>query len=145
MSSTLHAAIAVVRAWTRLYTWRMPAGIRETRRAEIESDLWEFCHHPDPENDRSSALHVLARLLLGIQDDLSWRVEHAAASEHARRRALALGATAAFVMVVVWLVVTLRPAALPPLPAAPMVLIKAPPPPPPPPPPCRPQTLTGGC
>ena len=42
MSITLASAILVVRAWTRLYTSGMAPEIRDARRAEIDSDLWEF-------------------------------------------------------------------------------------------------------
>jgi hypothetical protein len=70
----LRVAVLVVRAWTRLYTWRLPEAIRESRRAEIESDLWESQH--DGAGDAASALQIIARLLLGAPDDLRWRVTH---------------------------------------------------------------------
>ena len=41
-SRTLHLVIALVRLWTRIYTARMSPELREARRSEIESDLWEF-------------------------------------------------------------------------------------------------------
>src|SRR5438094_8714239 len=41
MSRLLRLAIAFVRKWTRVYTARMSPELREARRAEIESDLWE--------------------------------------------------------------------------------------------------------
>jgi uncharacterized protein (TIGR03435 family) len=77
-SLSLRLAIGCVRAWTRLYTWRMPPALRETRRAEIESDLWEF--QADATDGRSvgSALHILIRLLSGMPDDLGWCVEQSA-------------------------------------------------------------------
>src|ERR1700720_1599546 len=62
-------AVNCVRGWTWLYTWRMPPAFRETRRAEIESDLWEFqCDAAgDPRLD--SPLHILLRFLIGIPDE----------------------------------------------------------------------------
>ena len=34
-------SFALVRGWTWLYTCRLPDEMRETRRLEIESNLWE--------------------------------------------------------------------------------------------------------
>ena len=73
-SIPLHLAIVLVRVWTRIYTWRLPHAICESRRAEIESDLWESRH--DRAAGIASAFQMIARLLLGIPDDLTWRVAH---------------------------------------------------------------------
>ena len=35
---------SLVRNWARAYTFGLPSGIREERRAEIESDIWEQAH-----------------------------------------------------------------------------------------------------
>jgi hypothetical protein len=70
----LQLAIVLVRTWTHVYTWRLPDAIRESRRAEIESDLWESQH--DRADGFASAFLVLARLLVGIPDDVAWRVAH---------------------------------------------------------------------
>ena len=43
-SRTLTAAVRLVRAWTRIYTWRLPREARTGRRAEIDADLWDFQH-----------------------------------------------------------------------------------------------------
>ena len=89
-SAALGLATALVRAWTRAYTWRLEPAVRDRRRAEIESELWEF--QQDPERGNHPAAHMLARLLIGIPDDLSWRAEHASArrtrvrTRHSRRR-----------------------------------------------------------
>ena len=75
MSPLLFSAIALVRGWTRLYTIQMDHGCRDERRAEIESDLWEF--HEDARRGHSPAgiaAHMLARLLFGIPHDVLWRV-----------------------------------------------------------------------
>lgn len=84
-------AVQCVRAWTWLYTWRMPPALRETRRAEIESDLWEFRSDAAGDDLLGSALHMLLRLLIGMPDDVGWRVEHASsrnayAGKHRARR-----------------------------------------------------------
>ena len=65
-SPPLRLAIALVRAWTRLYTWRMEPAIRKARHAEIESDLWEFEQDPDAGRRLSPAVQVMARVLLGV-------------------------------------------------------------------------------
>ena len=37
-------AAGVARAWVRLYTAGLRADVRDSRRAEIDSDLWEQQH-----------------------------------------------------------------------------------------------------
>jgi uncharacterized protein (TIGR03435 family) len=91
MTETLmRVAMSCVRGWTRLYTWRMPASSRERRRKEIEADLWE-CRHDATGSDALSALHVARRLLIGIPDDLGWRVEQAAAAGSVGPRSIRFG------------------------------------------------------
>lgn len=60
------AAAAVARWWTRLYTAGLPVDLRDARRAEVESDLWESVADGAPSG------HIIARLALGIADDLTW-------------------------------------------------------------------------
>ena len=60
----------LVRTWTRLYTIGVAPDLRDRRRAEIESDLWESRHQPQRPY---TAAHVLLRLLLGVRDDVAWR------------------------------------------------------------------------
>jgi hypothetical protein len=78
VSLALSGALALVRAWTRVYTAGMHPPIRARRRAEIDSDLWEF--HEDARRRRfqpgAIALLMLLRLALGVHDDLCWRFEH---------------------------------------------------------------------
>ena len=93
-SSSMRVAIAAVRAWTRVYTWRMPAALREGRRAEIESDLWEFQEDAAGRRGPGHAAHVLFRLVLGIPDDLCWRMEQAAVDAPQVHGRIALGAYA---------------------------------------------------
>ena len=73
-------AAAVVRAWTRAYTAWLAPTIREARRAEIDSDLWEHAHAANDvsADPQSVAGQILARCLLGIVADLTWRVQMAA-------------------------------------------------------------------
>lgn len=85
MSPGLRVAAALVRAWTRLYTWRVPPTLRDERRAEIESDLWEFQHDPDVGQGFRSIAHLLSRLAIGMADDLSWRLDLAAVEQPAMR------------------------------------------------------------
>ena len=65
--STLHL---LVRAWTTLYTFALPPEMRDRRRAEIVSDLWESEHDPDVPRGEP-----LFRVLRGVPADLLWRFE----------------------------------------------------------------------
>ena len=76
---SIAGAASLVRSWTWLYTCGLPTAVRDARRAEIESDLWEFFHDPDRIESVSSAVCLLVRLLRGVPDDLAWCAEHAAA------------------------------------------------------------------
>lgn len=130
-------ASALVRAWTCAYTWRLEPGIRDRRRAEIESELWEF--QQDPDRGNFAALHVLARLLIGIPDDLSWRAELDAARRTPLRARVRIAAWTVATLVVVaalWILPLMMTQTLPPLPDKPRVKMAAPPLPPPP--PCAP-------
>jgi uncharacterized protein (TIGR03435 family) len=69
-------AKACVRAWVWFYTTGLTADERATRRHEIESDLWEFEADMGGASRFSPALHLILRVLLGIPDDLGWRIEH---------------------------------------------------------------------
>ena len=59
-------AARVARWWTRVYTAGLPDHLREARRAEVESDLWESLADGAPSH------HILARTALGLPDDLTW-------------------------------------------------------------------------
>jgi hypothetical protein len=96
-------AVALVRAWTRLYTWRMEPALRETRREEIESDLWEF-QHDSMAGGSSSGFHVLARLFLGVPSDLCWRVDNALSRDEGLRGRAALTTAAAVLVAALWIV-----------------------------------------
>ena len=131
-------AVAAVRGWTRAYTLGLPPSIRERRRAEVDSDLWEC------QADAAAVLplQILRRLLLGIVDDLWWRVEEVSLSPHGARPVLVATGLAMLAVMCVWTAIVLRPFENPQPPAPPAVSwshkdVKAPPPPPPP-PPCNP-------
>jgi hypothetical protein len=142
MTSTfLTIAVALVRTWTRVYTWKLDPNVRDERRAEIDSDIWEQVHAPDA--GATVAFEILGRLLLGMHADLHWRLEHGAPLVSARRVLLATIASAAVVLMV-WAVMFFgRTRTLPhtiPSPP-PMRVVRGdvlPPPPPPPPPLCAP-------
>jgi hypothetical protein len=139
MTSLLRLSVAAVRLWTRVYTWRMPRSVREARRAEIESDLWEC--QTDEAAGPALPIQIMGRLALGVLDDVHWRVEHGSRASHVARRTIALSVGTAAVLACVWAGLTLSSAEPPQLPAAPDVRWRRapyPPPPPPPPPPCNP-------
>jgi hypothetical protein len=131
---------AAVRAWTRVYTVGMPELSRDVRRAEIESDLWEWQHDPDRPTGPGAAAGVFLRLLMGMPDDLLWRMTHA---PHPKAAALRTVATVLLLLVAWAYVQFLRPLPLPQPPARPMQFVSDRPgiPPPPPPPPPRPANL----
>ena len=89
-SVLIRVAVNCVRGWTWLYTWRMSPAFRDTRRAEIESDLWECQSDTAGDAGLGAALNILLRLLIGIPDDLSWRAEHTAISGTLGQGGLAL-------------------------------------------------------
>ena len=69
------AAAAAVRAWQRLVTAGLPAELRDRRREEIESDIWES-RHESRDSDGRLALLMLWRLASGAPHDLAWRSAH---------------------------------------------------------------------
>ena len=74
-------AIGLTRWWVRLYTKGLSLEMRDARRAEIESDLWEQGEDATANGSQpdETALHILFRLFLGLPSDLVWRVETGAA------------------------------------------------------------------
>ena len=128
-------AVSAVRGWTRLYTCGLPPALRDRRRDEIESDLWESCQAG--RSDPALAWHLWARLIGGLADDLGWRSEQTVGVLPLVFRLVAtLGLLTVFGL---WLISAASPR-IPEPPAAPRFppLIDPPPPPPPPPPPCAP-------
>lgn len=68
---------AIVRAWTWLYTAGLDPDPRDDRRAQIDSDIWEYIDDAREQRvaELAMAAHMLARLALGVPDDLLWRRE----------------------------------------------------------------------
>ena len=71
-------AVGLVRAWVRLYTAGLPPALRDARREEINADIWEQAQETAvrPRTGPPLALHLLHRWLLGLPDDLLWRLAH---------------------------------------------------------------------
>ena len=118
----------LVRIWTHLYTFALPSEIRDRRRAEIESDVWESEHDPDVPH------HALVlRLLRGMPADLLWRLEATLTPSRQRARA-AVGALAGAGVLALALWAFVRhpvPRPAPPRRPVPISLRLMPPPPPP--------------
>lgn len=138
-SLLMRISSAAVRTWIRIYTWHMPRSIREARRAEIESDLWEC--QSDESAGPALPIQIIGRLVLGAFDDVRWRVEHMIRDRRVARRTLAFSVVTTAVLVSVWVFLGITIGTPLQAPAAPEVRwerAQYPPPPPPPPPPCNP-------
>jgi TonB family protein len=116
--------------------------VRDARRDEIESDLWESEHDTDENDRRHLPARLFARVVLGIPDDLGWRVEQEDPMTASLRVWMVAGISAVVLLGfagVAWYVT--QP---PPVPAPPQLLARTagplPAPPPPPPPPVPPGT-----
>jgi hypothetical protein len=119
----------VVRTWTRLYTCGLPAAVRNRRRAEIESDLWESERDREGISSPRSDAHVIARLVRGMAADLTWRAEQPQGGVLRTTRLLAwtLGM---LVLLATWWVFGVSQTDELPRPTGQMRFIAAPPPPP---------------
>lgn len=75
MSRFDDVAARLVRRWVRRYTRGLDPTVRDTRRAEIESDLWEHRREADSAGlrPRQTGLEIVARMVLGMAADLGWR------------------------------------------------------------------------
>src|SRR5436309_3503637 len=124
----MSAPHVLVRIWTHLYTFALPSEIRDRRRAEIESDVWESEHDPDVPHHA-----IVLRLLRGMPADLLWRLEVTPSRQHARAAVGAL-AGAGVLALALWALVR-QPVPLPAPPRRPVpISLRLMPPPPPPPP-----------
>jgi hypothetical protein len=104
----LRLAASAVRHWTRLYTVGASPALRARRLAEIESDLWEFQRDAIRRRGIGPALQVLARLVAGVGDDLSWRIEEIEfAASGSLRLSVAVTTTTAVVVLLMWMIPTL--------------------------------------
>jgi len=144
VSALSDGAFALVRGWTWLYTCRLPDEMRETRRLEIESDLWESRRDATGDPDARFAVQVLCRLILGIPDDVQWRFDMRDVSgrlhDTARTRALIAAAAGALLLAAAWAMTGTQGASVRADRADPRVFIagSGSKPSPPPPPPSRP-------
>src|SRR5688572_28246168 len=106
MSLSSRLAVGLVRTWTRVYTWRMPSDCRDNRRAEIESDLWELQRDARDE-EGPAAMRVFLRLVLGMPDDVGWRIEQEVAARSFTQESVAFTARlvgAAFFIGTFWVI-----------------------------------------
>jgi len=89
MSAVLDLAVGMTRSWVSLYTSGLPPECRDARRTEIDSDLWEQQRTADLLNQPQgeTSLQLLARLVLGIPSDVTWRLEtgHSVSGERSIR------------------------------------------------------------
>lgn len=76
MSGVAAFASQLARGWAAVYTLGVAGHVRESRRAEITSDVWE--HHLDVVTGSRSAwvfaASVVSRVARGVPADLLWRV-----------------------------------------------------------------------
>jgi hypothetical protein len=138
----LRVVIAAVRAWTRIYTWRMEPSLRDARRAEIDSDLWEC--QSDDRTPRLLVVQIAGRLVAGVFHDLQWRIEQVGDRRRAARRSMLVTLGAGGLAAGAWIALATSSVELPQPPAAPPLVARRaqyPVPPPPPPPPCPPPGL----
>lgn len=129
----LTLALLLVRGWTWLYTCRLDPAVRDERRSEVESDLWEsqvdaLRQHRKPV---AVAAEILCRLLLGMPDDVMWRFENRQQEEVPMWRSISIAGALAVLAGALWVGWSLRMPELP-TPPAMMMFVAAPPPPPPP-------------
>ena len=73
---TMRRSMRFVRGWVHTYTAGLQPAVRDARREEIEADLWEQSKEAVLLNRSQSELssNVLLRWILGIPDDVVWRV-----------------------------------------------------------------------
>jgi hypothetical protein len=90
MRWSLDLAIGITRGWTATYTRGLPHDLRAERREEIDSDLWEHQRLADLQRApmTGTATEVLFRLILGMPEDITWRLEAGAASTSKRRNSV---------------------------------------------------------
>ncbi len=75
MSTWTQTAARLTRGWAAAYTVGLARDVRQSRRREIASDIWE--HQHDAEDTGFSAgvaLQMISRTLRGMPADLLWRI-----------------------------------------------------------------------
>src|SRR5687767_6391684 len=75
-----------VRTWVAIYTIGLAGTVKESRRNEIESDLWEQQRVALIEDERTldTAIHIFTRWVLGLPADIFWRAETTLAGREER-------------------------------------------------------------
>jgi hypothetical protein len=96
--------IALTRGWLAVYTSHAPRPLAESRRAEIESDLWEMAHDAELAPGLQRGWIALTRLLAGIPDDLAWRLDNAAVGEQLFVRRVCAFTAATLLVLSLWTV-----------------------------------------
>ena len=74
--AVIDIVVALTETWVRAYTAGLPGLLRDARRAELASDLFEH-RRAAVALGRPFAAELAWRWLAGIPADLLWRVEHA--------------------------------------------------------------------
>jgi len=89
MNAALDMVVGMTRSWVAVYTSGLAPELRDARRAEIDSDLWEHQRTARLQDQPpgETALQLLTRLLLGILSDVTWRLEtgHSVSGERSIR------------------------------------------------------------
>jgi len=130
----LRASVAAARLWTHIYTYGLPSELRDARREEIACDVWHATQATDNGSGWLIGSHIVLRVLLGIPDDLGWRME----CRQDARWAIwpsAAGTLAVVAIAGAWALARVAVPPLPPIPELRMAVEPTDPPPPPPPPP----------
>lgn len=96
----MKAIATATRLWALLYTAGLPAEVARARRDELDSDLWEMEHDPEP---RGAAV-ALRRLLAGMPDDIGWRMDVAPHREQVLTRRCVALAAATVIVATLWAV-----------------------------------------
>lgn len=75
MSRLLETSVAVTRGWCNAYTRGLAPEERETRRSEIESDLWEHqrAGRAAGQHPADVGFDILVRFIAGVPADIAWR------------------------------------------------------------------------
>lgn len=63
--------------WTRCYTAGLPEGVRDERRAEIASDVYEHLAAAGNLSSSAAQREMLWRTIRGMPDDITWRLREA--------------------------------------------------------------------
>jgi len=87
MSTLLALIVGCARTWVGVYTLGLAAAVKEARRREIDSDLWEqqWLASRRGESLHGTAAEIAARAVLGMLSDITWRVQAGLSTRPERR------------------------------------------------------------